>query len=136
MYKNILIPVAPDHGSSYQQCFKAARRLLAEGGRITILAVIESAPSYVAEYVTVVPEAKIQEAVSDRIREIADGQADVDIAVTSGVPGIVIPEFAAEQGNDLIIVQSHRPDFQDYLLGSTAARVVRRARCPVFVLRD
>jgi len=36
---------------------------------------------------------------------------------------------------DLIIIASHQPGMQDYLLGSTAAKVVRHAKCAVHVLR-
>lgn len=38
-------------------------------------------------------------------------------------------------GADLIVMQSHRPEMRDYLLGSNAAQVVRHARCAVLVLR-
>ena len=42
-----------------------------------------------------------------------------------------------ETGNiDLIIMASHRPELQDYLLGPNAARVVRHANCSVLVVRD
>ena len=34
------------------------------------------------------------------------------------------------------LMASHRPAFQDYLLGPNAARVVRHARCSVYVVRD
>ena len=37
---------------------------------------------------------------------------------------------------DLIILGSHRPTMQDYLLGPNAARVVRHAKCSVLVIRD
>ncbi len=43
--------------------------------------------------------------------------------------------IAEEQEADLIIVGSHKPGFQDYLLGSTAARIVRHAKCAVLVER-
>ena len=46
-----------------------------------------------------------------------------------------ILEVADETHADLIIVASHQPDVQDYFLGSTAAKVVRHARCSVLVLR-
>ena len=136
MFKKILIPVAPDHGSSHQDSLKIARRLMAEGGKITLLAVIESAPSYVAEYATVAPQDKVQDAVLAQLKDLAAGQGDVEVAAVSGTPGAVIPDFAAQHRHDLILVQSHRPDLQDYFLGSTAARVVRRAHCAVFTLRD
>ncbi|MFV2033769.1 MAG: universal stress protein, partial [Halocynthiibacter sp.] len=39
-------------------------------------------------------------------------------------------------GCDLIVMASHRPEMQDYLLGPNAARVVRHANQSVFVVRD
>lgn len=36
---------------------------------------------------------------------------------------------------DLIVMGSHRPSMQDYLLGPNAARVVRHADCSVLVVR-
>ncbi len=46
-----------------------------------------------------------------------------------------ILDCADELGADLIVIGSHRPGLKDYLLGSTAARVVRHAECPVYVDR-
>ncbi len=37
---------------------------------------------------------------------------------------------------DLIVMASHRPALEDYLLGPNAARVVRHADCSVLVVRD
>jgi DNA-binding MarR family transcriptional regulator len=42
-----------------------------------------------------------------------------------GRPSTTILEEAERLGVEAIILGSHRPDFTDYLLGSTAARVVR-----------
>ena len=43
---------------------------------------------------------------------------------------------AADRLNvDLIVVGAHRPEFQDYLVGPNAARVVRHAKQSVFVVR-
>jgi nucleotide-binding universal stress UspA family protein len=42
---------------------------------------------------------------------------------------------AEEKGADLIIIASHRPGLKDYFLGSTAAKVVRHAKCSVLVIR-
>jgi nucleotide-binding universal stress UspA family protein len=41
--------------------------------------------------------------------------------------------FAEKAGADLIVVGSHRPAMEDYLLGTNASRVVRHARCSVLV---
>ncbi len=43
---------------------------------------------------------------------------------------------AGEIGCDLIVMASHRPELQDYLLGPNAARVVRHGKCSVLVVRD
>jgi universal stress protein F len=43
---------------------------------------------------------------------------------------------AEEAEADLVVVGSHRPAMKDYLLGTNAARVVRRARCSVLVARE
>ncbi len=70
-----------------------------------------------------------------RLKTMGEGQPDVETAVVSGNPGVAITEFAVKSGTDLIIVRSHRPGLQEYFLGSTASRVVRRSPCAVFVVR-
>lgn len=37
---------------------------------------------------------------------------------------------------DVIVTASHRPAFRDNLPGPNSARVVRHARCSVYVVRD
>ncbi len=42
----------------------------------------------------------------------------------------------AEQINaDLIVMQAHRPEIKDYLLGPNAAKVVRHSNCSILVVR-
>jgi nucleotide-binding universal stress UspA family protein len=45
-------------------------------------------------------------------------------------------ETARKRGIDLIVLASHRPKLEDYLLGPNAARVVRHAGCSVLVVRQ
>lgn len=135
MYKNILIPIALDHGIDVDDTLAIARRLLAEGGKITLVGVVEQLPGYVVEYATVRPESKVLNHIRDRLQEIANGQDDLEVAVLSGKPGVTISNMAEEVGADLIVMRSHRPGVEDYFLGSTASRVVRRAPCAVMVLR-
>lgn len=47
-----------------------------------------------------------------------------------------ILRYAKTVACDLIVMASHRPGLQDYLLGPNAARVVRHATCSVLVVRD
>lgn len=44
-------------------------------------------------------------------------------------------DVAKKTNASLIVVGAHKPDFADYLLGPNAARVVRHARCSVYVVR-
>ena len=135
MYKKILMAVAPDHEGDITDMIGRGRGLLSDGGRITLLSVVEELPGYVAEYVTVKPEGEILKEVGERLEAVTEGESDLTVAVVSGHPGVAIPDYAEKMGADLILVASHRPGLQDYFLGSTASRVVQRAPCSVLVLR-
>ncbi|MFA3917040.1 universal stress protein [Ruegeria hyattellae] len=135
MYTNILIPIALDHEYDVQRTIETARRLLATPGKITLVAVLENVPAYVAEYATVKPADHIRAEIEQRLRALATDQEGLDAAVLSGKPGVAIPDLAAETSADLIVINSHKPGVEDYFLGSTASRVVRRAPCSVLVVR-
>lgn len=136
MYRNILIPVALDHEALIGDKLALARRLLADGGTITLLTVLESIPGFVSEFVTVKAENHLVQAIREKLEATAGGAADVTVDVATGKAGVEIATYADDKGCDLIVVGSHRPGLQDYFLGSTAARVVRRAPCTVIVARD
>jgi nucleotide-binding universal stress UspA family protein len=135
MYSNILVPLAPDHGAVAAKSLAIARALAAPGARITVLTVLEPIPAYVAQYLPA-DQARKNEAEMDAAlaAEFAD-QPDVGHMVRSGHAAQTILDVAEEGKHDCIVIASHRPGLQDYLLGSTAARVVRHARCAVHVLR-
>ena len=136
MYKSIIVPIDlfdADHGNS---TIGIAERLADKGAKITVVNVMEDVPKRV--------EAELPEDIHDKIHEHARSDlnamvkaagVDADAEVRAGHPPTVIVELAKEKNADLIIVASHRPDWQDYLLGSTAARVVRHAKCSVLVVR-
>jgi nucleotide-binding universal stress UspA family protein len=135
MYKKILIPIAPDHERDTTEALAVARQLLAEGGQITLLSVVEELPAYVAEYVVIKPADKIIKDARARLEEDVKDEPDVTTDVVTGHAAVSITKFAEEHGMDLIVVTSHRPGAQEYFLGSTAARVVRHAPCAVHVVR-
>jgi nucleotide-binding universal stress UspA family protein len=135
MYDNILIPVAIDHEDDVTESIKAARLLLSDGGRITLMSVVEDIPGYVAEYVTISPAKEISQKLAARLDTLSKGYDDVNTIVVFGNAGVSITKHAEEAGVDLIIVKSHRSDLQEYFLGSTSSRVVRRAHCSVLVIR-
>lgn len=136
MPKSIMIPVALDHEPLVPAKLAMARRLLDEDGRITLVTVLERIPGFAAEFVTVKAENHLTKKVMANLEKVADGAPDVDCRVETGKAGMRITELAVEMGTDLIIVGSHSPGLQDYFLGSTAARIVRRAPCSVYVMRE
>ena len=135
MFNSILIPVALDHEVDFTTIIATARQLLADGGKITLVAVVEDIPAYVAEYATVKPTEHLREDIRQRLRALAKGKEDLEVAVLSGKPGVAIPDLASETSADLIVINSHKPGVEDYFLGSTTSRVVRRSHCAVLVLR-
>lgn len=71
--------------------------------------------------------------VTKAIGSEADAVARHIVGVGSAYHEILL---TAEKDNaDFIVLGAHRPDLKDYLLGPNAARVVRHAKCSVFVVR-
>lgn len=135
MYKSILVPIAPDHERDIKSAIEIAEILRDEGGKITLLSVIDMIPAYVMQQLPDDQMAKNVVAAKVKLQEDADGHKNTDIQVIIGHSANSILEYAEKNGTDCIIVASHRPGYQDYFLGSTAARVVRHATCAVHVLR-
>jgi nucleotide-binding universal stress UspA family protein len=134
MYKKILVPMALDHGIS-EQTLAIAHALMADGGEIIALHVYEAPPGSVSAYLdeNVVREAF--EAAEAKLKDRTKGLADVTPVMLKGHTARTIIDYSTESGVDCIVIGSHKPDLSDYLLGSTAARVVRHAPCAVHVTR-
>ncbi len=135
MYKHILVPIAADHPETTKKTLDIAKKLLAPEGVLTLFTVLEPIPAYVAQHL---PEGQLEHNMQAVLKdleadltEIPGGQAKL----STGHPAREIEHFAAEHDVDCIVMASHRPGLQDYFLGSTAARVVRHAKCSVHVLR-
>ncbi|MGM0559683.1 MAG: universal stress protein [Pseudomonadota bacterium] len=136
MYKTILIPVDLTHQERVPAMMQAARKMGDESASITLVNVIEDVPGYL--------EGQLPQGVLDRLVTQAEGELkviagesgpDVELAVRCGQPASEILALAGEKKADLIVIASHRPGFGDFLIGSTAARVVRHADCSVHVMR-
>lgn len=135
MYKNILIPIAVDHNPNTAKAISAARQLLTKGGKITALAVVETIPPYTVSTLPEELKLKSDENVqASLIAELGDAP-DISSDVVNGHAARSILRYAVDHGADCIIIASHRPGLKDYLLGSTAGRVVRHAACAVHVVR-
>jgi len=132
----VLIPVALDHEPLVEKKIATARKMLEPGGKITLLTVLEQIPGFTQEFVTVKSENHLTTKVMENLKSLAGGAEDILCEITTGKPGVKIVEYAADHGIDLIIVGAHHPTAMDYFLGSTAARVARRATCSVLVERQ
>lgn len=70
------------------------------------------------------------------IAEITGAGYQAELIVREGSILSEILSVAEVIGADLIIMASHQPEFSDYLLGSTVARVARHAKCSVLIARN
>ena len=65
------------------------------------------------------------------------GQLPVETMVRSGSPAAEIVSVASSLPADLIVISTHgHTGLKQFLLGSVAEHVVRRAPCPVLVVRE
>ncbi len=137
MYSNILVPVDLAHGEVVARIVAVARHLAGADGAITLLTVIEPVPTYVAvEIPAGILEAN-RAAAKSRLDALAAREGlRARVVLRHGAAATEILDEAESMGADAIILGSHRPDYRDYLLGSTAARVVRHAACTVVVERS
>ena len=136
MYKNILIPVDMAHAEKAPEMCRAAKELAGPEAKITLINIVLSIPA-AAEFA--VPQEFFDAAEAEAREELSQIAVDADIEaefeIRIGHPANDILAIANENSADLIVIASHRPDFKDYFIGSTAARVVRHAQCTVLVMR-
>ena len=136
MPKTIIVPVALAQIDKAQSMLDVARQLGGEDGNIVLLTVIEDVPGYIAAEL---PSGLLEKAAEDargELRTLARSAGmELAVEVRKGSPATAIIDVAAERKADVIVIASHRPGFQDFFLGSTAARVVRHAQCSVHVIR-
>lgn len=135
MYMNIMVPVSFDEERDAPQAVQVAQALAGDGARITLLHVIEQVPAYALSSASPGYLNEAKEASEAKLRAMAEGIPNCEIAVLEGHAARAILEFAKEKWADCIVVASHRPGFQDFFLGSTATHVVRHAGCAVHVVR-
>lgn len=135
MYKNILVPIILDGAHDTAASFNAARALAGPEAAFTVLHVLEAIPSYARTEVPGNVLAAKQQEIAHELAEAAKGLPGAKAQVISGHSGQSILDFAEANDIDCIIIASHKPGLEDYFLGSTAARVVRHAKCSVHVIR-
>ncbi|WP_193222026.1 universal stress protein [Amylibacter sp. SFDW26] len=135
MYSKILIPIAPDHLGHVAAALELAEVLRAKDGKIILMSAIEAAPAHMQSHMPDDYLIKEKAEAVAKLQKDADGHGNTEVMVVTGKPSGSILEHAKLTNSDCIIIGSHKPDYMDYFIGSTAARVVRHAQCSVHVIR-
>jgi universal stress protein F len=137
MYRHVLVPIDLSHAEVGDHILKVARFLAGDTGKISVLSVLEPVPAYVANYIPRDVSDKTREESRTRLEEkVRSAGLNAEVVLRTGNAANEILEEVREAGCDAVVIGSHRPDYRDYFIGSTAARVVRHAGCTVLVERS
>ena len=141
MYKDILLPVDLGNESSWKKALPTAIEYCsAFGAKLHVMTVVpDFASPMVAQFFPSDHERKMMDAADELLHNfVSDRVPDtikVQHIVAEGTIYKTIIEMAEKIDADLIIMGSHRPELEDYLLGPNAARVVRHSDKSVLVVR-
>ncbi|MGV6811198.1 MAG: universal stress protein [Brevirhabdus sp.] len=139
--KSILLPIDLFHDTGWQGALAHALLLSkTSGATLHLLTVI---PDYGMSMVgAFFPKDFSESAVSTTKKQLSDfvkenipDGVSVQEHVRHGTVYKEILGLSEKLDVDMIVMASHRPEMQDYLLGPNAARVVRHAKTSVTVMR-
>lgn len=141
MYKAILLPVDLDHKSSWVKALPVAVKMAeAFGAELHVVTVVQDIrTSMVAQYFPSDFEEKAVRKAADTLNDFVKDNVSGMTAHEHVAVGRVfrsIMECATENGCDLIVMASHRPEMTDYLIGPTAEHVTRHTDKSVLIVRD
>ncbi|MCP4071571.1 MAG: universal stress protein [Hyphomicrobiales bacterium] len=141
MTNPVLLPIDLNQESSWKPVLPVAEKMARDDNAdlhvLTVIpdygmAVVGSFfPADYAKNTMKETEKLLQKLVSDHL----PADLNVHTHVRFGTIYKEVLQVADEIQCSLIIMASHRPETQDYLLGPNAARVVRHARQSVYVVR-
>lgn len=139
--KTILVSI--DFSAVSKRVVAAAEELARGlGGRLVVLHVVQPpvltdsdfGTQLTAEYAAEATEAAEKQLARLR-QQLEKGGLAVEVRDTTGYPGQCILDAADDVGADFIVLGSHgHGAFYDLIVGSTASRVLKRARCPVLIV--
>ncbi|HVR44337.1 MAG TPA: universal stress protein [Thermoanaerobaculia bacterium] len=141
VFDHILVPV--DLSAFSARSVSLAGRLSGEGGTLTLLTVISDVLPYFdffpIEYPSTDYFAAMKEKAEAELRSLAEQNApgvEATIVVRRGYPAGEIIQMAKEEEFDLIVMATHgHSGLEHALLGSITEKVLRKAHCPVLVVR-
>ena len=149
MFQKLLVPL--DGSAPAEKALDLALDMArCYGGEVTVLQVLEEALDVGAA--AIARAASMATGSTDQamgimrqqaeayLRDIAQARIDTGVrlltVVMSGIAADTILRFAKEHGNDLIVMATHgRSGLSRLAFGSVTEDVLRRATCPVVVIR-
>ncbi|MXN66288.1 universal stress protein [Stappia sp. GBMRC 2046] len=141
MYKAVLLPVDLDHESSWKKALPVALKITETfGAELHVITVVQDIrSSMVSQYFPSDFEEKAVRKAADTLNDFVKDKISgitVHEHVAVGRVFRAIMECADENGCDLIVMASHRPEMTDYLIGPTAEHVTRHTDKSVLIVRD
>lgn len=144
MSSSILVAVDVNRPAQEAVVLKTAAKLAAmDGARLDVITVLpDFGSSLVGSFFEPDFHDKAVVVAQDALKDFVSGvlgaatESDVRHLVATGKAYEKILDAAHKAGSDLIVIGAHNPDLHDFLLGPNAARVVRHAKCSVYVVRD
>ena len=144
MFKEILVPIDLEEEASWKKTLPVAVEMCRKfGEKLHVMTVV---PTYgmalVGSFFPEDFEKKAFAATEAKLKALVAEQVPDDVpADTITVKGTIYEEIVnmrLKLGDacDLIVLASHRPKLEDYLIGPNAARVLRHSRVSVLVVRD
>lgn len=140
MYRSILVPVDLDQPSSWQKSLPTAVALCKSfDATLALVTVVPDWNLMLEAQWSPIAFREFVDVATARLASLAGSVTDIPnvghhVEIGTVYRGVLT--VAERIGVDLIVLSSHRPQMMDYLLGANADRVVRHARCSVFVVRD
>lgn len=138
MFKNILVPIHIAYSENHKKLFKGALDVLDDDGKMTLLFVNQNK---IHATIAVYDESQTNydhEAL-DKLKEIANKHSlpldKVSFEVKEGISHDEILKKSKKMDADAIVMMATKPGLGSYFISSTAERVIRHAKCSVFVIR-
>lgn len=140
MFRKILLPIdLTEPVMTKQAIAEAATLARAFDGELRLVNVQSLVPVAFMDYVPEDFDNEIRRGIEKEIAAIADKidypRERVSTVVAFGPVYQKVLAEAADWGADVIILGSHRPGMDRFLIGSNASAIVQHAKCSVVVVR-
>lgn len=141
-FRTVVVPT--DFSDCSQMAIHYALDMVETGGKVVVCHVVDDVPLTYGYVGLTLPPADIRTRLTrDAVQEleaflpVVDRDVHIDTHVLHGSPAAEIVKLAREEKADLLVMGTHgRTGFQHALLGSVAEKVIRKAPCPVLIIRS